>query len=431
MDVPFFLAIGIFLVTYAAILSERVHKTVAAIAGGCAMILFHVVSEEAAFKAVDLSVLFLLTGMMIITHFLAVSGFFNYGAVRLAQLARGRPILLLIFLCAMTGVLSAMVDNVTTMLLVAPVTLLIAEAIEVRPTPYLVFEVMAANIGGVATLVGDPPNILIGSKADLGFNQFLIHLGPVALLCLAVLLAGAVLSLGKRQYVPLEVRARVMEMNARGAISNPRLLTMSCTVLGVVFVAFLLHDAVGIPPATVALCGAAALLLLTKSDPATAFNAVEWTTLFFFIGLFIVVEGLVEAGVVACLAQGILAVMGHSLFLAAMVMLWFSGVASALMGAVPTVTVLIPLVQRMIPAMEQGASQPTMVSHALWWSLALGVGLGGNATIISAAANVVVVDIARKNHREISFLHFMKYGVPTTLASLFVAAIYICLRYVF
>jgi len=264
MEAKAIVAILIALATYVGILSEKVHKTVAALAGGCAMILLHIVTEEQAFRAVDLSVLFLLTGMMVISHFLARSGFFGFVAIRLAQFARGRPILLLVVLCSVTAFLSALVDNVTTVVLIAPVTFLIAEQLEVDPIPYLLLEVMAANIGGTATLIGDPPNILIGSKAGLTFNQFLLNLGPVVLICLAFMLGIAVFAVRKQPYVSYDIRARIMEMNAARAISDRKLMTRSLFVLSLVLIAFLFHGVLNISPAPAALGGAALLLLLTK-----------------------------------------------------------------------------------------------------------------------------------------------------------------------
>jgi len=436
MDAKALIAITIFAVTYAGILSGRVHKTVAALLGGMAMIILHVVKDHDAWAAIDLNVLFLLTGMMILSHFLAESGFFGYAAIRMAQLVRGRPIPMLAFLCIVTGVLSALVDNVTTIVLIAPVTFLIADQLEVNPVPFLLFEVMAANIGGTATLIGDPPNILIGSKAGLSFNDFVLNLGPVVLVCLAFLIVVATIVVRRHAHVSLDVRARVMDMNPARAITDRGLLIKSGTILICVLSMFVLHEVTHISPAAAALAGAAALLMLTKAEPDKAFNSVEWPTLFFFIGLFICVEGLVATGVVESMARMGMSLTGGNLPVTALIILWFAALTSAFVGAIPIVTCLIPIVQSMSVSIgEHYAADPSvtpaMISGALWWSLSLGACLGGNGTMFGTAANVVVVEIARQNHREVTFAQFLKVGMPITLVTAAISSVYVLLRYVF
>ncbi len=431
MDSHMAIAVGVFIVTYAVMLSGKVHKTVAALLGGSAMLLLGVIGEEEAFAAVDLGVVLLLTGMMIIVHFLAESGFFGFVAIRLAQIAKGRPIPLLLLLCTVTAVLSALVDNVTTVLLIAPVTFLIAEQLEVSPIPYLILEALASNIGGTATLIGDPPNIIIGSAAGLSFNDFLLNLGPIVVVCLATLLLVAILLIRGQAHVPSDVRARVMEMNASRAIHDRKLLLKTGCVLCAVFTLFLVHDVVHLQPATVALAGAAAILLLTRADPEEVFKTVEWPTLFFFVGLFIMVEGLRATGVLDELADLALSVTGNDLALTALILLWFGAIAAALIGAVPLVTTLIPVVHSIVPVIAEHASIDTeVVSMALWWSLALGACLGGNGTMFGTAANVVVVQIAKNNNRDITFFRFMAYGLPVMLMTLAISTVYILLRYV-
>jgi Na+/H+ antiporter NhaD/arsenite permease-like protein len=436
MDTKAILAIVIFGITYFGILTEKVHKTVAALMGGMAMIMLRVVTDEDAWAAIDLNVLFLLTGMMILSHFLAESGFFGYAAIRLAQFVKGRPIPLLAFLCVVTGVLSALVDNVTTIVLIAPVTFLIAEQLEVNPVPFLLFEVMAANIGGTATLIGDPPNILIGSKAGLTFNQFVLNLGPVVLICLVFLVVVAILVVRRHSHVSLDVRARVMDMNPARAITDRVLLIKSGTVLLCVLALFVLHEVTHVSPAVAALAGAAVLLMLTKAEPDKAFQAVEWPTLFFFIGLFTCVEGLIATGVIEGMAEVGMSITGGSLGVAAMIILWFAALTSAFVGAIPIVTCLIPIVQSMIGSIsEHYAADPSVtpdtIAAALWWSLALGACLGGNGTMFGTAANVVVVEIARQNRREVSFGQFLKVGMPITLVTAVISSVYVLLRYVF
>lgn len=426
MDTRAVIAVIIFVATFAGILSEKVHKTIAALLGGMAMVALQVISERRAYEHIDLAVIFLLAGMMIIVEFLARSGFFGYVAIRLAQIARGRPIPLMMLLCVVTAGLSALVDNVTTVLLIAPVTFLVAEQLEVSPVPYILFEALASNIGGTATLIGDPPNILIGSAAGLGFNDFLLHLTPITAVCLLALLLFALPVIRKQAFVPYDIRARVMEMKAGRAIEDPVLLRKSGTVLAAVLGLFLLHDTINVPPAVIAMIGAAVLALITRSDPTNVFKTVEWPTLFFFIGLFMTVGGLAETGVLATVTHAALSLTGGSLTVTSLVLLWVSGLAAALVGNIPVVTALIPVVESII---EDPALTTTCAPTVLWWSLALGACLGGNGTMFGAAANVVVVEIARRNRRPISYREFLRYGAPVTGATLLIACLYVWLRY--
>ena len=425
------IALFIFALTYIAMLTEKIHKTVAALLGGCAMIFCHVLTQEQAFASIDLGVIFLLTGMMVIVHFLAQSGFFGYVAIRLAQIAKGRPIPLIVLLCVVTGALSALVDNVTTVLLIAPVTLLVAEQLEVSPMPYLMFEALASNVGGTATLIGDPPNILIGSASGMSFNQFLWNLGPVTVICLLAVVAFAVFTIRKQSHVSSDIRARVLDMNASRAITDRELLWKSGFVLGLVLVLFLAHGALHIQPATIAMGGAGLILLLAKADPEKAFKAVEWPTLFFFIGLFMLVGGLASTGLLEQMAHWGLSLTGSDPLLTCMGLLWFTAVASAILGCVPVVATLIPVIKTVIPVMvAQTSLQTVTVEHALWWSLALGACFGGNGTMFGTAANIVVVQIARNNRQQISFAGFLLYSVPIMLATVLIASIYIYFRYV-
>ncbi|MFP4191694.1 MAG: SLC13 family permease [Candidatus Hydrogenedentota bacterium] len=431
MEFTTILAISIFVVTFGGIMTETVNKTVVVLCGGTAMVLLGVISQDTAFESVDLGVIFLLTGMMILVHFLGESGFFGYIAIRIAQLAKGRPIPLIILLCIVTGGLSALVDNVTTVLLMAPIILLITDRLEVPPIPFLLLTVFASNIGGAATLIGDPPNILIGSAAGLSFNAFLIHLAPISLLCMVAVAGYGVYLIRGHTFVSSDVRARVMELNARGAIRDKRLLVKTLSVLVVVLAAFTLHEPFGFEPASVTLAGAAVLLLITKADPQTAFRSVEWPTLFFFVGLFMLVAGLVATGLLEAVAMAGLRLSGSNLLIASLLIMWGAAIASALMDNVPVTTALIPVVATVIPRFAEASpySEP-VVEMALWWSLALGACFGGNALSFSAAANVVVVDIARSNQHPISFRTYFRASWPITLCSLILASLYVAWRYV-
>lgn len=432
MSIIAIIACVIFAVTYLAILTEKIHKTVAALAGGAAMVLLGVVREDTAFAAVDLSVILLLTGMMILTHYLAESGFFEYVAIRIVQVSQGRPVALVVLLSTLTAVLSALVDNVTTVLLIAPVTLLVCQQLELKPAPYLIVQILACNEGGAATLIGDPPNILIGSEAGLTFNEFLFHLAPAIVLCHGVLLVIAVYLVRRDAFVSADVRGRIREMDAKRAIRSRSLLLKSGSVLGLVLVGFLLHGVFQVPPATIAMSGAAFIMILARTEPDEAFRVVEWSTLFFFIGLFMLVAGLVEAGVIQQLAGLALRITGGDVFITAMVLLWLSALAAMFVGAVPVTATLIPMVQDMIPSVTAGSDLSYhIVTYALWWSLALGVCLGSNGSILGGAANIVVIDIARRNGLEISFGRYMRFGVPYMTITLLIASVYVAVRYVF
>jgi Na+/H+ antiporter NhaD/arsenite permease-like protein len=420
------LAIIIFAVTFGVMVSGLMNKTVSALMGAVLMMVLQVVHEDAAYAAIDMKVILLLMGLMIICHYLAQSGFFAYVAIRMAQIAHGRPLPLMVLLCLVTAILSALVDNVTTVVLIAPVTFLIADRLEVTAVPYLILEVLAANIGGTATLIGDPPNILVASASGLSFNAFLFNLGPVAFLCLVALMAMAIWAIREERHVSTDVRARVMEMNAKAAITDGPLLCRSAIVATGVFVGFLFHGFLHIQPATVALAGAVILLILLRADPHEALQAVEWPTLFFFVGFFIMVAGLVAVGVPEALAQFTLSVSGGSLPVTVIMVLWLTALATALLGSIPVTTALIPVVDTLAP---QLAAAGGPASPVLWWALALGACLGGNATLLGSAANIVVVDIAGRNNREISFLEFSRYGLPMTAISLIIASVYVLLRY--
>ncbi len=432
MDTKVIIALVVFVVSYVGILSNRVHRTVAALLGGCTMVLLGAVGQDAAFKAVDLNVIFLLAGMMVIVHFLGRSGFFGYVAIRLAQLVNARPVPMLLVLCVVTAVLSALVDNVTTVLLIAPVTFLIADQLTVSPIPFIVFLAMASNVGGTATLVGDPPNIMIGSAAKLNFTQFLINLTPASVVCMVALLGIAWLVVRKHaQGVSADRRARVMDMDAVGAINDMKLLKKTLCVLTLVFTMFFVHHVFHIRPAVIALAGAGLLLLWTRADPEEAFRSVEWTALFFFVGLFMMVKGLEVNGVLDYLAKSAVSLTGNDLMLTAMMILWFAAVASALVDNIPVVATLIPVVQGIIPSIVDATPLETgTVAPALWWSLALGACLGGNGTMYGAAANVVAVQIAENNDHPITFGRFFAYSLPVTLVTLIIASVYTALRYV-
>jgi Na+/H+ antiporter NhaD/arsenite permease-like protein len=413
---------GVFLAAYALIASERLDRTLVALLGGLVVVALGVISQEEAFAAIDLNVVFLLAGMMIMAGQLARTGFFEWLAIRAVKLSRGRPYPLLAILAVVTAVLSAFLDNVTTVVLLAPVTLMIARMLRVTPYPFLVSQIMASNVGGTATLIGDPPNILIGSRAGLDFGAFLINLGPVVLVILAVFLVTMRVFFGSSLQVEDQHRDAVLAIDERLSIKDRRLLAIGLTVVGLTILGFLLHQALHLEVATVALLGAATLMLVARVDPHEALKEVEWSTLFFFIGLFILVESVVRTGLVGGVADAVASAAGDHVGVASVSVLWFSAVASAVVDNIPYTASAIPVVERLV---ESG-----LPAEPLWWSLALGACLGGNLTIVGASANIVVANMAAREGYPIRFFDFLKYGSVVVVESLLISTAYIWLRYV-
>jgi Na+/H+ antiporter NhaD/arsenite permease-like protein len=415
------IAAAIFLVTYALIATDRIDKTVLALLGGLAMVIVGVIDQEEAFLAIDFNVIFLLAGMMVLAGILRRTGFFQWIAIRAVKIANGEPLRLLVVLSVVTAVLSAFLDNVTTVVLIAPVTLYIATVLRVSPLPFLISEILASNIGGTATLIGDPPNILIGSAANLDFSAFLFNMGPPALLIFGVfLIALRFLFRGELQ-IHAEVRDAVLALDEREVLSDRRLLIVSLTVIGLTIVGFLVHGLLGYEPATIALLGATVLILLARLPAEEVLGEIEWTTLFFFIGLFMLVEGIVHVGLIEGLASWLFDVTSGDVAVTSIGLLWLSGVASGIIDNIPYTATMIPLVQQL------GTSGIPI--EPLWWSLALGACLGGNATIIGASANVVVANLAARADHPISFRLFLRYGVVVAFGSLVIASGWVWLRY--
>jgi Na+/H+ antiporter NhaD/arsenite permease-like protein len=433
----FYLATGIFFVAYALIVSEKVHKTVVALAGAALVLLLKILDQDEAFHSetygVDYNVIFLLIGMMIIINIMKDTGVFQWLAIKSAKWARGEPVRLMVILSVVTAILSAFLDNVTTVLLIAPVTLLICEALEVDPFPFLLSEVLSSNIGGTATLIGDPPNIMIASKAELTFMDFILNLSPVILLVMIVYLVTLRWVFGKRLRVSDESKARVMAMDESTAITNRRLMIQSLWVMGFTVLGFVLHHQLGLEPATVALSGAAALLLISRVPPHRILESVEWPTLFFFIGLFIIIGGIQKVGFIKLLSEWMLDLTHGHFFPTSMVLLWFSAFASGIVDNIPYVATMNPLVIEMAKGIWPGMTGHDLLHHAdlmpIWWSLALGACLGGNATLIGASANVVVAGIAEKAGHKITFRRFLGYGLPFMIESVVVSMFYVWIRY--
>jgi Na+/H+ antiporter NhaD/arsenite permease-like protein len=430
---PFWVSTIILVITYAVIISEKVNRAIVALLGATAMILVGAINQEQAVDGVDFNTLALLIGMMILVAIAKRSGMFQYLAVWAARVSRGQPWALLALLSVVTAVVSALLDNVTTVLLIAPVTLVITDQLKVPPYPFLFTEILASNIGGTATLIGDPPNIIIGSAANLSFNDFVVHLAPiiVVILILQLLINHAVW--GRQMRGDPAARARVMAFNAKEAISDWTLLYKSLFVISLVIVGFVGARFIGLEAGTIALAGAALLLLLDclprEREAQThrlneMFGEVEWVTIFFFVGLFIVVAGVEHAGLLEWFADEVLKVTGGQLATTAIAILWASAILSAIIDNIPFVATMIPVIKSMAPTF--GGPEGLM---PLWWSLSLGACLGGNGTLIGASANLTVAGIAERSGIPFRFLTFLKFAFPMMLMSIIVSTIYVYLRY--
>jgi Na+/H+ antiporter NhaD/arsenite permease-like protein len=420
------LAISVFVSAYALIATEWVHRVVVVLAGAALMLLFHVVDARDAFSShefgVDWNVIFLLFGMMVIVGVLRHTGLFEYLAIWSAKRSRGDPFRVMVLLILITAGASALLDNVTTLLLIAPVTLLLTERLGVQPIPFLLAEVFASNIGGTATLVGDPPNIIIGSRADLSYLEFLVNLGPIVVILLAVFILMAH-RLFRDALVPHPERiAEVMSLDEREALEPGPLLPRALGVLGVVTVAFILQGILGYEPSVVALLGAGVLLLIAGDGHERFLGEVEWHTLVFFMGLFVMVGALVKVGAIDSLAEWVIDLTDGNLLLATMLLLVVSAVLSAIVDNIPYVATMTPLV------LALAASIPGDTT-VLWWALALGADLGGNATSIGASANVVVIGTAERSGYRIRFGDFVRNGVPVTAITVTLSGFYLWIRY--
>jgi Na+/H+ antiporter NhaD/arsenite permease-like protein len=431
---PFWLSLALFTATYIAIVTERLNRAIVALIGAVLMIMSGVITQQAALRdGVDFNTLGLLTGMMVIVAITRKCGVFQYVAVWSAKQVNASPWGILVMLALVTALFSAFLDNVTTVLLVAPVTLLITEELKIDPYPYLFSEIFASNIGGTATLIGDPPNIMIGSATGLTFNDFVWHLTPVVSVILLATLVPIYFLWGRKLSATPEARARVMQFNEREAITDPRLFKQSLAILALVILGFILAHPLHLEPATIAMAGAAALLLLDNfthdavrqsKQVHKAFGEVEWVTIFFFLGLFIVVYGIETAGVLKWLANRVVELTGGNLALTAQAILWVSAIASAIVDNIPFVATMIPLIGSMAPV--YGGMQHI---EPLWWALSLGACLGGNGTLIGASANLIVAGLAERAGYPIRFLPFLLMAVPLMLLSIVISSGYVYMRY--
>lgn len=424
MEQQAILAIGIFLLTYALIITEKIHRTLLAMTGAVLMIVLGIIDQETAIHHIDFNTLGLLIGMMIIVNTTAETGIFNYIGIWTAKKAKGNPITILWLLALITAVGSAFLDNVTTIILMVPVAFSITRQLKVKTFPYVFSLIVASNIGGTATLIGDPPNIMIGSAVkELTFTAFLANMTPIALIILAITLPLLVLLFRKGLRTTEESRESMMKMSLDGLITDRKLLVKCLIILAVTLIGFFMHQTFHLESATVALAGAFLLLLLTGEHVMErAFRHVEWPTIFFFIGLFVLVGGLIETGTIKQLAERAIDLTGGDPLFTSMLILWLSAIASAFLDNIPFVATMIPMIQDM-------GSMGISNLEPLWWSLALGACLGGNGTLIGASANLIAAGMSAKEGEPITFVKYLKYGFPLMLLSIVVSSIYILVRY--
>lgn len=418
-------ALVIFTLTYVFIMTEWINKMTAALLGGFLVVVLGIVSQQKAFSAVDWNVIFLLIGMMMVMGVLKETGIFQWLAIKTAKLAKADPLRILLLLFAVTAIISAFLDNVTTVMILIPIALLIAGELKISPMPFIITMAIASNIGGTATMIGDPPNVLIGSATDYSFMDFIIHLAPVIAIITITSLGITWFLYRKGMAVTNENKARLMNYKEDNLIANKVLLRRSLIVITLMMTAFVLQDTLNLEIATIAMIAGLVMLAFSNRKRVDKFLSqdIDWATIFFFIGLFIIVESLIATGVIDAVSQKIVKASGNDLKTTSVIILWFSGVFSAIIDNVPFVTTMIPLIHKI------GSHFSTSAMHPVWWALSLGACLGGNGTLIGASANIVSVGIAHKNGFKINFWDFTKVGVIYTVVSLLISTAYILLRY--
>ncbi len=417
------IAVIIFIATYIFIILEKIDRTAISFLGASFMILFGIITQEEAVEFIDFNTIGLLIGMMIIVNILKTTGIFQYIAIKSAKISKGEPLKIIIIFSFVTAVLSAFLDNVTTVLLIAPVTLVITDTLNLNPIPFLVPQILASNIGGTATLVGDPPNIMIGSAANIGFSDFLSNTGPIAFVILMLTIFSFKFIYGKKLTVNQELKEKIFTFDEKLAIKDKKLLTNSLFVLLLVVIGLMTHQYVGLESASVALIGASIMLVISKAHVEEVLHGIEWTTIFFFIFLFILVGGLEKVGVIDKIAEIIIFSTQDNLFLSTLFILWTSAILSAFLDNIPFVATMIPLIKKI-------SLLSSMNVMPLWWALSLGACLGGNGTLVGASANVIVAGILKKHNHEISFIDYMKIGFPLMIVSVILSTIYLILFYI-
>lgn len=416
------ISIVIFLLVMAAIVSEKVHRAAASLAGAVILLATHVLTVDSAIEHVDVNTVGVLVGMMLFVAVVKNSGLFEYIAIKSAKLTHGKPWAIMAVFAIITAVLSAFLDNVTTVLLVGPMTLAITSILNVNPIPFMLTQILASNMGGTATLIGDPPNIMIGSEAGLGFADFILNTAPVVVIIMAVSLLCFYLMFGRKLKVSDDAMQAVMELDENRAIKDKSLLIKSVVMIGLVVIGFMFHSSLGMESCTIALLAAVIMMIVGQQDAEDVIMGVEWSTILFFIGLFVVVGGMEETGVIDQLATLLIGMTGGNMVLTMLIILWVSAIVSSFLDNIPFVATLIP----MILAIQ---AESGMDVTPLWWALSLGACLGGNGTLIGASANVVLSGISNKNGYPITFMSYLKVGFPMMILSVAISMVYLLLRF--
>ena len=421
MTIQQIIAVVIFIVTMTAIMTEKVHRTVAAMTGAILLLVTGILSLDTAIGYVDVNTLGVLVGMMLFVGIVKNSGIFEYIAIKAAKLAKGRPWPIMVAFIVITAVLSAFLDNVTTVLLVGPMTLAITKMLNVNPIPYIMTQIMASNIGGTGTLIGDPPNIMIGSAADLGFGDFLLNTGMASIIVLIISILCYYVLYRKQLIVDEANIKKVMALDEKKSIVNPALMKKSILMLCLVALGFILHSQLHLESCYISLSAACIMLLIGKQDPEEIIATVEWSTILFFIGLFVVVGGLEQVGIIDSLAHGLVDITGGNMLITMMAILWIAAIVSAFLDNIPFVATLIPLILTI--------GKTGMDITPLWWALSLGACLGGNGTLIGASANVVLSGISNKAGHKITFASYFKVGFPMMILSIIISSIFLLIRF--
>ena len=421
MDVSQIVAVAVFVVVMITIMTEKLHRSLAAITGAMIVLALHVMPFDAAMEHIDFNTLGVLLGMMLFVSVVKLSGVFEFLAIKCARLAKGDPWKIMLLFVLLTAVLSAFLDNVTTVLLIGHMTLTVCKLLDVNPIPFFMTEILASNIGGTATLIGDPPNIMIGSAAGYSFFDFILYDAPAVAIILVAILGVFYALYGRKMNVDDEHKARIMELDEHAQIKNRRLLKQSVVMTALVVVGFMAHGALGLESCIIALGAAGIIMLISGESIEEALSNVEWTTLSFFAGLFVIVGALAETGVIGMLANGLIDATGGNVFITMLVLLIGSAVISSFLDNIPFVATMIPI----LLAMESTGMDVT----PLWWAVSLGACLGGNGTLIGASANVVLSDISKKHGYEITFAKFFKTGFPIMLLTILIAGVYLVVRF--
>ncbi len=424
MDFSLITALIIFITTFYFIITEKIPRSVAAVIGGAAVVFFRIIDEHEALHAIgiNLEIIFLLMGLMIIVNIMSETGIFQWVAIKMAQVARGEPVKIMVLLGIASAGASAFLDNVTTILLIFPISILIAEELKIDSLPFLLTEIFAVNLGGAATLVGDPPNLIIGSKADFGFNDFLLNMGPLVIINMIVFILTMIFFFRKKLVVSRVLKAKVMEMDADRVIKDRVLLNKSLTVFSLVIIGFITNVFTHFGLAVISISGAVALVLITKKDPEHIYSQIEWPTLFFFAGLFIIVDALAATGIISSVGMEIVKLTRGNIKYTAIFTVLSSTALAPILGAIPYTISFVKVLGELTTHLP-GNTDP------LWWALSMGACFGGNMTLIGSAANVVGASMAEKAGTPISFMKFFRYGVVVTLQSTILSLIYLILRY--